>query len=434
MKFRIILMLFITVRSLFSQELHLSYEELIKLTLENNLTIKTYQSKVNQAELKRNEIFLGMLPQLKFSGRYSRLSKIEPFIIELPFISGSPKLSVYEPVEEQFFTRISLEFPLFTGLRQMNSIKAQEKFIDANREELKQVVNDIIYKAKEIYLKLFVAYKSLKLIESNIEYLESQKKIAQNFFDNGMLQKNDLLKIDIALTQAKIKFFDHQNLIDNLNFSLCQILDLDVNTKIVPLVDLDKLLTKKDLEEEMLTVRPDIKAIENLILANEYLKKVNIGSLFPSLYFNAGYDYAKPNPKYFPVKNEWKYSWDMNLVLQFNLWEWLLPINRANQIDLQIKQSEYQLNQLIKKSEIEFSDLKNRLDNETSKTELYLMELRYAEENLKIIESKLKEGLVTITDLLDANRQKIEGETKLLDSKVKVILLKEELKKLYGLY
>ncbi len=434
MMLKTILILLFAFQIIFSQELYLSYEEVVKLTLENNLTIKTYKSKVDQAELKKKEIFLGMLPQLKFAGRYSRLSEIEPFIIELPFISGSPKINVYEPVEEQLFTRISLEFPLFTGLRQINSIKAQEKFLNVSQEELRQVINEIIYKAKDIYLKLFIAYKSIELIETNIEYLESQKKIAQNFFDNGLLQKNEILKIDIALTQARIKFFDHQNLIDNLNSSLCQILDLNVNTKIIPSLELDKLLTEKNLEDEKFTVRPDIKAIQNYILGYEYLKKVNIGSLFPNLYFNAGYDYAKPNQKYFPVKNEWKYSWDLNIVLQFNLWDWLLPINRARQIDLQIKQAEYQLNQLLKKYEIELSDLKSRLDNETLKKELNLMELKYAEENLKINENKFKEGLVTVTDLLDANRQKIEAEIKLLDSKVRIILLREELKKLFGLY
>lgn len=434
MKCKICLFFLILIEFLFSQEINLTYEELIKLTLENNLTIKSYQEKLEQSKLKEQEIFFGTLPQLKLSGRYSRLSEIEPFIIQLPFVPGSPSLKVYEPVEEQYFTRVSVDFPIFTGLRQINSIKAQKKIINATEEELKQITSEIVFKAKEIYLKLYLAYNSLKLIESNIEYLEEQLKTAKKFFENGLLQENDVLKINLALTQARIKFFDLQNNINNLNLALCQTLNLEMSTKIFPSINPDKLVRDENQADIKIYERPDILALQNFIKANEYLKKVNIGAILPNLFFNAGYDYAKPNPKYFPVKNEWKYSWDVNLIFQFTLWDWLLPLNRAKQIDLQIKQAEHQLNQLIKKSEIELNDITNRLNNEKSKMELFELELKHANENLRITENKFKEGLLTSTDLLDANRQRVEAETKLLESKINLILLKEEIKKINGLY
>ena len=88
MKIKILLIVSLVFNSIFAQEIRLTYDELIKLTLENNLTIKTYQEKVNQNKLKEDEIFLGTLPQIKFSGRYSKLSKIEPFVIDLPFFPG----------------------------------------------------------------------------------------------------------------------------------------------------------------------------------------------------------------------------------------------------------------------------------------------------------------------------------------------------------
>ena len=434
MKIKILLFFSLILNSIFAQEIRLSYDELIKLTLENNLTIKTYQEKVNQNKLKEDEIFLGTLPQLKFSGRYSKLSRIDPFIIDLPFIPGSPQLRVYEPVQEQFFSRIGVEIPLFTGLRQINSIKAQKKFVSASEDELKQITSEVLYKAKEIYFNLYLSYQVLKLVEANIEFLERQKENAENFFKNGLLQKNDVLKIDIALTQAQVKFYEQENIINNLNLSLCQILNLDLQTKIIPVFEINELIKVEDQENFLSPERPEISALKNIIQANEYLKKVNYGSLFPNLFFSAGYDYAKPNPKYFPVKNEWKHSWDVNLVMQFTLWDWLLPLNRSKQNELIIKQAEFQLTQLIKKTEIERNDLNNRIQTEKKKIELTSKEFDYADENLRIVENKFKEGLATVTDLLDANRQKIEAETHLIEAKIKYQLLKEELKKLNGNY
>jgi outer membrane protein TolC len=434
MKIKILLIVSLVFNSIFAQEIRLTYDELIKLTLENNLTIKTYQEKVNQNKLKEDEIFLGTLPQIKFSGRYSKLSKIEPFVIDLPFFPGSPQLKIYEPVQEQYFSRVGVEFPLFTGLRQINSIKAQKKIVSASEDELRQVKSEILYKAKEMYFNLYLSYQVLKLIEANIEFLERQKENAENFFKNGLIQKNDVLKIDIALTQARVKFYEQENLINNLRLALCQILNLDFQKKIIPVLEIDELL-KIEVEEYNQTLeRPEISALKNIISANEYLKKVNYGSLLPNLFFNAGYDYAKPNPKYFPVKNEWKYSWDVNLVMQFTLWDWLLPLNRSKQNELQIKQAEYQLTQLVKKTEIERNDLINRIQTEKKKIELTLKEFDYANENLRIVENKFKEGLATVSDLLDANRQKVEAESHLIESKIKLQLMKEEFKKLNGTY
>ncbi len=434
MKKKFLLITFFMLNSIFAQELKLTYDELIKLALENNLTIKSYQEKVNQSRLKKDEIFLGTLPQLKLIGRYSRLSKIDPFVIDLPFIPGSPQLRVYEPVQEQYFSRVSIDFPLFTGLRQLNSIKAQKKIVAASEEEFKQVQSEIVFKAKEIYFNLYLSYQVLKLIEANIEFLEKQKQNAENFFKNGLIQKNDVLKFDIVLTQARLKFYEQEDLINNLNLALCQILNLDFQNKIIPSFNIEDLIKVEILEDYQSLERPEIKALKNFISANEYLKEATYGSLLPNLFFNAGYDYAKPNPKYFPVKNEWKYSWDINLVMQFTLWDWLLPLNKAKQTELQIKQAELQLNQLIEKNEIEKTDLLNRIKTEKNKIELRSKEVEYSNENLRIVENKFKEGLATVTDLLDANRQKVEAETHLIESKIKYQLLKEEFKKLNGTY
>ncbi len=434
MKKKFLLLTFLMLNSVFAQELKLTYDELIKLTLQNNLTIKSYQEKVNQSKLKEVEIFLGTLPQIKLTGRYSRLSKIDPFIIDLPFVPGSPKLRVYEPVQEQYFSRISFDFPLFTGLRQINSIKAQKKMVAASEEELRQIKSEVVFGAKELYFNLYLSYQILKLIETNIEYLEGQKQSAENFFKNGLIQKNDVLKFEIALTQARLKFYEQENIIKNINLALCQILNLDFQNKIIPDFNIEELIEQDELKEFQYFERPEITALKNFITANEYLKKVNYGSLFPNLFFNAGYDYAKPNPKYFPVKNEWKYSWDVNLVMQFTLWDWLLPLNKANQSEIQIKQAELQLTQLIKKDEIERTDLTNRIETEKKKIELSSKELGYSNENLRITENKFKEGLATVTDLLDANRQKVEAETHFIESKIKYQLLKEEFKKLNGIY
>lgn len=434
---RILILTLLSFEFVFSQQMKLSYHELIALTLKNNLTIKTYQEKLKQAEYKEKEIFYGTLPQLKFTGRYSRLSKVDPFVIQLPFVPGSPEIRVYEPLIDNYYTRLSLDFPLFTGLRQRNSVKAQEKFVDASESEIKAAINDILYKSKELYLKLYFANQILKIIEANIQYLDEQKKIAENFYQNGLLHKNDVLKLDIASTQARIKLSDQKNLINKLNLSLCQILNLDLTTEIIPVINLEDLYSKASkleiLEQEEFN-KPEIEALQNVIKANQYLKSAALGSFLPNLFLNAGYDYAKPNTKYFPILNKWKYTWDVNLIFQFTLWDWMLPKYRLQQIDAQINQLEFQLNQLKTKISADQKEVLNKLKVEKDKISLYEKELQFASENLRIVENKFNQGLATSTDILEANKLKLEADVHLEEAKVNYILMVEELKKLNGQY
>ncbi len=437
MSARIFLLFILSSGLIFSQQIKLTYDELINLTLKNNLTIKTYQEKLKQAEYKEKEIFYGILPQLKFSGRYSRLSRIDPFVIQLPFVPGTPEIKVYEPLEDNYYTRLSLDFPLFTGLRQINSIKAQEKFVDASENEMKAAIKDIVYKSKELYLKLYYANQILKLIEANIQYLDNQKRIAENFYQNGLLQKNDVLKLDIAATQALIKLSEQKNLINKLNLSLCQLLNFDLNTKIIPednLNDLQSRVDKSDYFEIDSDQKPEINALENVIKANRYLKNVAIGSFFPNVFLNAGYDYAKPNTRYFPILNKWKYTWDVSLIFQFTLWDWMLPKYRLQQIDAQLNQLEFQLTQSKTKVNAEQKEVLNKLKVEKEKISLYEKELQFASENLRIVENKFNQGLATSTDILEANKFKLEAEVHLEETKVNYILMVEELKKLNGQY
>ncbi len=419
--------------SVFSQVLILKYDDIPELILKNNTTVKTYEEKVNQNIYKEKELVKSSLPQLKLSARYSRLSKIDPFVIQIPFDSKPYQINVYEPVQNQYYSRLNLDYPVFTGLRVSNSIKAQSYFTKTSKEELKSIQSEVIYQTRELYLKLFLSYKTKKLLEVNKTYLESQKRTVENFVLNGLLTQNDLLRLDIALTKNQIALLELENAINLLNSNLCQILDIDVSTTIIPVVEIDSLILKQSFVDSYYD-SPEIKALENLLFAQRYLKKASLNEFYPEIFFNAGFDYAKPNLKFFPVKNTWKYTWDVTLILQFSIWNWFAPKAKADQINSQIIQTELQIKNLATKQKIDYENLFKKIEIEKEKINLSRKELEHAQENLRQTENKFKEGLATTSDLLEANKMLVEAEAKFIESKIYLLLTYAEIKKLSGSY
>ena len=57
----------------------LSLDDCIKLGLEQNKTLRISKSKVEAADSKLSEVNAAMLPSLKLTGSYTRLSEVEKF-------------------------------------------------------------------------------------------------------------------------------------------------------------------------------------------------------------------------------------------------------------------------------------------------------------------------------------------------------------------
>lgn len=75
MKLKKVFTLLILTRILYSQEFHLGYDELIRLTIENNLTIKTYQERFTQVKLKEKEIFSWNFASNKIVGKIFKVKR-----------------------------------------------------------------------------------------------------------------------------------------------------------------------------------------------------------------------------------------------------------------------------------------------------------------------------------------------------------------------
>ncbi len=415
-----------------SQELKLSMDEAVRLALENNRQIKIAENKVSLNEAKYDEANANLFPQLKFSARYSRLNRLDPFIIDFPFLPAGG-ITIYEPLENHYSTKLSLDYPIFSGLRLSNNAKMQSSLYKASKEELNASKNEIEFAVKSLYLKYMFAFRSREYVVINIQQLESSLKTAKDFYTNGLATENDVLKIEVALTNAKVKLLEVEDQIENINLNMCNLLSLKLDSKIIPTEKIDTSVFVYPQDQNLSLInRPEIKAAEKYLIAGEFGITMAKGSWFPNLILNANYEYARPNTRIFPLKDEWKYSWDVNLVFQFTIWDWLIPKYKTEQAAAQYEQSKFLLEDIKARANAELINNSNQLKTAIEKIKLTKKELTQAEENFRITKNKYEVGLLTTTELLDANRLRFEAELHNYESMINYLILKEEQKKISG--
>ena len=414
MKTKFLLVVVLLVVQTFAQQKVLTLEQSLEIGLENNKELKISESKVELNKAKYYETGATLLPTIRASASYARLSDVPPFEVTVPF-STNP-IKIQDPILNNYNLGLSITQPVFTGFK-LSSIKSAAKNnYEAESIQFDAEKNKLSLSIKEAFWNLYKAQKYVQLIHENKRKLEEHFKDTEQFFFNELVTKNDLLKI-----KSQLSSIDYQLVEGNKNLSLARALF----NKIIGLpiteqtqIDADNSLIKTDLLDlseyinQALAQRNEIAAVEKIVNASDDLITAANSDWFPSVFLFGNYYYNKPNQRILPAQDKFNDTWDVGVSLSWELWNWGKTSYKVEQAEQQFKQSKLALD--ILKENIQLEVYKNYLTVK-SEMEKLISSNQYvesSEENYRITKEKYNAQVATSTELLDS-------EVELLDAKVK---------------
>ena len=163
---------------LYSQE-KLSINECLQMGLKNSKELQIAKSKIISSSAKIDEVRSQFLPQLKFSATYSRLSDVPPFEITVPF---SPKpIQIAPSILNNYYFRLSLQQPLFTGFRLSSLKNAAELNRNASEEDFEKEKNETALNIYTAFWNLYKAEQIKKIIDENLLAIDKHIEDTRNF-------------------------------------------------------------------------------------------------------------------------------------------------------------------------------------------------------------------------------------------------------------
>jgi len=270
---------------------------------------KTASVEVKEADASRAR--QSLLPIVAGKATYTRLSHIDPVTLPLgpmnfviPFYENSYDVtgSVTVNVSDYFVRDPSL----IGGANAARDAAARE--LDASQAGVAQQAREIYYEWLRAQLQVLVAKRQLVQVEATRTQIKA-------LVDVQRASTADLLRIEAQLAQARqlIDQFDSGVLVreeqlrlligaDKLEkFAVGE--DVRKDIKIPEVGDLDTLAAKA------VARRNEVKALDNGIRAKEAQRRSEATTLLPKLSAFAIVDYARPNPRYFPQPDEFKFTW-----------------------------------------------------------------------------------------------------------------------------
>ncbi|MGA7160163.1 MAG: TolC family protein [Bacteroidota bacterium] len=430
----IIFLLLGTVASvLLAQERVLTIEESIAIGLENSRELHSSQMKLEYADAKAGEAAAGMYPSLKAQASYQRLSNVPEFEIPLP---GLPSPIGFPVILNSYSTKATLQQPLFTGWKLQSNVNTAEYSAEASKRDVENDKAQLVYNIKSAYWNLYRAKDVKRVSDENITQISSHLSDIESMFKQGMATTNDVLKVKVELSSAKLLQSEASNSVEIAMISFNSTLGISLNTQ----VGIGSNLTPTTKEfpeiqkllETAFTERPDLQGLDwRLKAAKSGITGAEAG-WSPQIFLTGNYYYARPNARIFPAVDAFKDSWDLGVTLQFDIWNNLTSAYQTTEAQAQFEQAKDAIAMLKDGVTLEVTQSYLSFKQAKENIQLSQLGLDQADENLRVTQQKFKAGLTTNSEMLDAEVAQLQAKLQLTQALVDYELAQAKLEKAIG--
>lgn len=434
---KVISVLLIAATSVFAQsKLPLTVEKAIQLGLENSKALHLSQMKVQYADARAGETNAARLPSLKFGGGYTRLSDVPAFNIgPFPPLLTTP-ISVAPAVLNNYSMKLSMTQPLFTGFRMDALSRAADYTAEAQNFEYSKDKSDLIYNVRVAYWSLYKAIQIKKVVDENVEQVKAHLKDVQSMMVQGMTTNNDVLKVQVQLSDVQLKQIDANNgvrlamigLNNTIGIPLSTDIGLESNVVHQPKEygDLNKLI------EQAMERRPELKAMDSRVQAGEAGVTAARSGWFPQIYLSGNYYYSRPNQRIFPTQDIFKDTWDVSVGVSLDIWNWGTTVHQTDQAQAQLAQAKDALGQIQDGITLDLTQSYLNIQQARERIGVADQGVKQAEENYRVTNKRFNAGLASTSDMIDAEVALLLAKTNQTNALVDYQLAQARIEKSIG--
>lgn len=382
----------------------ISKEEVLTKVRENNNTLKMSEQDVLAAKGDFNQSNAVILPNISVS--HTAIATTNPLMAfgsklnqEILTQADFNPLLLNNPSQiEDYATRIVVQQPLVNldGILQRKAAKAKMNAVELKADRTNDYMDLEVEKA---YMQLQLAYKSVKVLEEAKKAAMENKRLADNSFKQGYLQKSDVLAVEVRLTEINNQLQYAKSNIHNVSNYLSVLMN-DNSYAVLQPSDTLTLVVSDIYTEGLPDNRKDLQAMSLSSEAYQQMYRADKMSFLPSL--NAFGTYELHDDQVFQGNAN---GYLIGAELKWNIFEGSKRFGKVQKSRAEFEKSKLELNQYKAESQVELNRAVRLLQDAKNNLELTSLALQQSEESLRIRTNRFKQGLEKTTDLLNTETQ-----------------------------
>lgn len=407
----------------------LTLQEAVKYALENKAEAKKAKLDVENSQYQIDEVRAGALPQINGSGSLTYNPLIQKSALDGTLI-GKPGETVMvafgQPWQANAVVQVSQQLfnqSLFTGLK---AAKSTREFYLINNQLTDE---QLIEKVANAYYEVYQSDMQLQTIDNNLQNTTKTRDVLKGLVEAGLMKKIDLDRTEVAINNLlaqKQQIVNAQELRENaLKFAIGMPIQEDI---ILPKETFD-VNARMIAEEFNVENRTEVKLMEKQIELLEFNKKAMISAYYPSLSMTGNLGYMGFGQK-FPIFNKdanyAPYS-AIGLNLSIPIFNGGSTKARVNQANVDISKARVDLEDSKLGLNLASENAKSQIKNSLLTVDNNRRNVQLAKEVMDNTQNNYRNGLATLTELLDSENAYADAQnnlnTSLLNYKVAEIQL-----------
>lgn len=383
-----------------SATLRLTLDECLRIALSENPTVKVADMEINRVDYSKKEVRAQLLPEVTFSGQYSRTLAKQTMYMDTEGGTAAFKVGRDNSYTTGFNATIPIVVPTL-----WKSIKLTDNQLLQNLESARSSRLSLVNQVKNAYYALLLAQDSKKVIEENHSTAKLNADIYQKKYELGTASEYDALRASVAVTNLEPSILEAENSIKQLTLQLKVLMGMDVSTDIEPAETLSAYRgTMYDKAMEVDTSLVNNTNLKTLDLKTDYLQKaleVQKMSWYPTLSGSANYMWNSTSNGN-PFKNfQWSGYSTVGLTLAWTLFNGGQRYYKQRQAEVSLREMKWQRENLTRSLQMQVQTQIDNLHKCIKQIESNEGGVKQAEKANDIMQRSFKIGSGTFIQLRD---------------------------------
>ena len=305
----------------------------------------------------------------------------------------------------QYVWQTQVTQPLFTGGQNRANYLLSQLGVESAAIQKVQAREDLMLSVKQAYYQILATEKALDVAKTSVTNLESHLNVAQNFYDVGMVPKNQVLEAEVELAKAIQEQTDLTRDLQvartRMNILLRQ--PVENTVKVVDILKYTPFpLSMEQCLNTTLAENPEILLGRNQVDVQAKNVDVARSGYYPQLGVTYTNNSMGNSGKAHGGWSTDDASWNVAAVATFNFWEWGRTKAKVEQSKVNLNRSVNSLTSLEDQAKLEVTTNYQNLISAGKNIDVSAKAVVSATEDLRMVRERYLEQVATNTEVLDA--------------------------------
>ncbi len=297
------------------------------------------------------------------------------------------------------------ELTVYQSIWEGGKIRAQNRIARLNKEiqdrELAQARQHLIFNVVSHYFSVQLSQDNLDTAKASLKSSESSAGRIQNMFDNGLVVKSDLLRIQVYVADVNRQVLQAENELQLATAALGVDLGQREGFLFQPATPLRKIeaniTDQQAFVDQALANRPEILKLKSAVeIARNQVREAK-GEYLPGIGFFSTLEYNQGT-----VSDSSGGNYMLGVQVKLNLFDGFYKGSKVGEAKAHLMEMENQMKNLSNMVSLQVKDAFLKMRTAEQQYKVASLAVDQADEGLRIMKNRYDSGLATLTDLLNA--------------------------------